>query len=76
MSSMNNRWSGISSPIELLYAEISADRRESSHLDARMIGADSYRVMEIAIYLSVSHQSRREWADGFSSEPSRRAKHE
>ena len=49
MSSMNNRWSGISSPIELPYAEVSADRRESSHLDARMIGADFCRVTEIAI---------------------------
>jgi hypothetical protein len=47
MSSMNNRWSGISSPIESMYAGVSADQRESCGRDASMIGADFFRVMEI-----------------------------
>jgi hypothetical protein len=76
MSSMNNRWSGISSPIESLYAGVSADQRESCRRDARMIGADFFRVMKTTIHLTVSHHSRRVCADGLSSEPSRRAKHE
>jgi len=76
MSSTNNRWSDISSPIESLYAGASADQCESCRRDARMIGADFFRVMEIALHHHVSHHSRRVCADGLSSEPSRRAKHE